>query len=164
MNDLYRLLDYESLSFILCKSLCMISDSLSHSGSFNEPISRSQGSDVIQAAINYVWFREIQMQKLTVFLGFCASTSTCQSVVLIPPHHQHYHLPSSKNHISMLLILLKVIRCQVTSAPEAESCFNMKWGISEWVCASANCTWIHASWPLQLICSVVEIERKAKGI
>lgn len=129
-HDLYSFLIHifglRKSEFYVCKSLCMISDSLSHSGFFNEPISRSQGSDVIQAAINYMWFREIQKQKLSVFLGFCASTSTCQSVVLIPPHHQHYRHPSSKNHISMLLILLQVIRCQVTSTPEAESCFNMK--------------------------------------
>lgn len=37
-------------------------------------------------AFNYVWFREIQMQKRHVFFCFWASTSICQSVALtIPP-------------------------------------------------------------------------------
>lgn len=120
-------------------------------------------------------FREIQMQKLNVFLGFWASTSMCQSFVSPPqtlPHLQHhYQLPSSRNHISKLLVPLQAIRCQVTSAGAAGSCFRVpqckfRAGFSKWgvVSTSADCTQTQTSWPLQLICSMVKSERKAKWI
>lgn len=88
-----------------------------------------------------------------------------------PPYHQHYHLPSSRNHISRLLIPLEAIRCQVTSAPAAGSCFSVprckfRAGLSKWgiMSTSADCTQTQTSWPLRLICSMVKSERKAKGI
>lgn len=159
---------------ISCKAQCVISDSLfcfeRRSGSFTEPISGSQHSDVIQALQPIMCGSEkFKCSILNVFLGFRASTSMCQSPVSLSPTTITTNSPPPENHISMLLVPLQAIRCQVTSAPAAGSCFSVprckfrasfrKWGT---VSTSADCTQIKTSWPLQLICSTVKSERKRR--
>lgn len=143
---------------IPCKAPCMISDSLfcfeRRLGSFTEPISGSQHSDVIQA-----------LHPITCGSEKFKCSNLMSSWVSEPPRLCVSHPSLCPPPPSLPTPLL-----QKTTFP-AGSCFSVprckfratssKWGT---VSASADCTQIKTSWPLQPICSTVKSERKAKGI
>ena len=148
----------------MCKASCMISDSLfcfeRHPGSFSKPISGSQCSDVIQTLQPIMCgpekfkCRNLMSSLVSKSPHLCVSHPSLYPTP--PPHsHQHYHLPSPRNHISELLVPLQAVRCQVMSTQAAGSCFTVPWckfsaGFSKQgiMNASADCTKIQTSWPL----------------
>lgn len=148
-----------------------------HSGPFSKPISGSQRSDVIQAlqpitcGSEKFKCRNLMSSSVSEPPRLCVSHPSLCPPTQPPSPHRHYHLPSSRNHISRLLVPLQAIKCQVTSAPAAGSCFSVprckfRAGFGKWaiMSTSADCTQIQTSWPARLIRSTAKSERKAKGI
>ena len=112
----------------------MISDSRfcfeQHSGSFSEPISGSQRSDVIQAlqpitcGSETFKCRNLMSSSVSEPPRLCVSHPSLCPPTLLQLYHLHQP-PSTKNHISKLLVPLQAIRRQVASVAAAGSCFSV---------------------------------------